>query len=102
MRRMVHACCNDDGGSCSDKVSALQIMGLDLVPAGGWPLKITVEARRLKIGRKWYAYSDSAWGVGNMFWNGYWMRNRDAKQLLRDLRASGRWICEGGPTRLYD
>jgi hypothetical protein len=102
MRRMVHICCNDDNGSFCGKVSAMQIMGLDLAPSSGWPLKISVEANRLKIGRRWYSYRDSAWSVGNVYWNGYWMANSEAKRLLRDLRSSSAWTTDGGPTRLYD
>jgi hypothetical protein len=56
---------------------------------------------RIRISRRVFRYKREKEWFGNWCWNALWMERREARRLLRYLRDSGKWHCEGGPTRLY-
>ncbi|HEY0684689.1 MAG TPA: hypothetical protein VGD45_20300 [Steroidobacter sp.] len=56
---------------------------------------------RLRISRRIFRYQREQEWSGNWCWNAFWMRPTEARQLLRYLKASGRWHCEAGPSRLF-
>jgi hypothetical protein len=56
---------------------------------------------RVRIRHRIFKYTwDKEW-FGNWCWHGFRMERSEARRLLRYLRESGLWHCEGGPTRLY-
>lgn len=57
---------------------------------------------KVRIGRRMFAYQREKEWFGNWCWNGLWMTRKEARRLLRYVRDSGRFTCEGGPARLYD
>jgi hypothetical protein len=56
----------------------------------------------VRIGRRTFRYENRKEWFGNWCWDGLRMRPKEARRLLRWLRATGAWRCEGGPTRLFD
>jgi hypothetical protein len=57
---------------------------------------------RVRIGRRTFVYERHKEWYGNWCWDGFWMKRKEARRLLRYLHDSGRWHCEAGPCRLYD
>jgi hypothetical protein len=57
---------------------------------------------RVRLSRRIFEYEREKEWYGNWCWNALWMRPEEARRLLRYLRESGGWHCEGGPVRLYD
>jgi hypothetical protein len=57
---------------------------------------------RVRISRRVFTFERSKEWFGNWCWNALWMERREARRLLRYLRDSDQWHCEGGPCRLYD
>jgi hypothetical protein len=56
---------------------------------------------RVRISHRIFTFQREKEWFGNWCWNAFWMERREARRLLRYLRDSGSWICEGGPDRLY-
>jgi len=66
--------------------------GVNVRYLGGGKIRICRRVFRFEREKEWY---------GNWCWNALWMKQDEARRLLRYLRESGRWHCEGGAARLY-
>jgi len=56
---------------------------------------------KIRISHGVFEYEREKEWFGNWCWNGLWMERGEARRLLRYIRDSDKWHCEGGPTRLY-
>jgi len=55
----------------------------------------------IRISRRTFRFEREKEWFGNWCWNALWMPHDQARALLRYMRDSGKWHCEGGPSRLY-
>ena len=106
---LLHLCCNDpDSGEWRGKFREVSItFGLrglddsaDLECAQEW--KVKDDGNTIVIRRKSYRYKRRKCWVGNWCWDMYVMERRIIRQLVRDLRASGDWDANSGPSRWVD
>jgi hypothetical protein len=102
----IDVACNDpDTGIFCGRAMQVSYRGNDLEPdAWGEGYAFTVEwpqprPSRFRIHRKWFHFERSQYGVGNWCWDAFWMKPREAKRLLRHLKASGKWSCTSGLVR---
>ena len=107
LSRIDFACNDPDNGDWAGRVHAIDYGGnLSLEERGmgvfGRGLKLTVEQGRLRIHRRWFVFQKSKSWYGNWCWDAFWFHPREAKRLLRHLKASGHWHVDGGLVKLGD
>jgi len=104
----VHIACNDpDNGTFARKAQAIQLhfgQGdyLELGMCGRREPGFLVDKARFRLGRFFYPYETSRYGVGNWCWNAYEMHPINASRLVFNLMRDSRWACEGGLVEACD
>lgn len=103
--RRIDFACNDPGNGAFegrvrmvDFAGALQLEG-DVYGAG---YRFAVVGGRLRINRRWFTFVRYKAWYGNWYWDAFWFEPREAKRLIRHLRATGKWSVDGGWTKLCE
>lgn len=105
LTRIDFACNDPDCGDFAGRVLRIDYRGNELEADDwdkGYAFTVDAQRNRVRIHRRWYqAQSYKPW-YGNWCWDAYWFKPREAKRLLRNLRASGRWSCTSGMVRFSE
>ncbi len=104
LRRIDFACNDPQNGAFEGRVRQAELEGVltlegDLYGPG---YAFTVLGSRLRLHRKWFTFRRRKVWFGNWAWDGFWFEPREAKRLIRHLRASGRWTVDCGRTKLCE
>jgi hypothetical protein len=99
----IDICCNDPGnGAFSGRALGVTYRDNELEPDAwgeGYAFTVDDERSRFRIHRRWFAFRRRKAWFGNWCWDAFWMDPREAKRLLRALKASGKWDCTSGLVR---
>lgn len=102
---IVSLACNDpDNGNFCGRLVMVEYNEMELTH-DHWGRGCSVsfpDERTVKVSRRRFHIQGRKNWYGNWCWDAVHMTTKEARRLIRYLRAMGHWHCESGPSRLYE